>query len=323
MTSKRALLRTQRQWATAHGQKPDARGYLSSVDDNLRQPLSARALADFVDGGGAELNDRPDAPAKMKALHSSAALVVNVFDYWSELDCEPLLRALEIDAGLRVPLRFEAQLPTGLPGNPPNLDVLLELTNGASVGIESKFTEWLTPKRTNRPPFKPKYFENGAMLWTRNGMPHCQALVAGIASGTERFRVLDAAQLLKHVLGLAAHGPGRFALVYLYFDWPCPAAKAHRDELARFGDRVGTELGFRALTYQALFSRLVRCGTVDAQYLGYLEARYFPASNSAFPSCGDVRFQRDRQRYLDRDDRPPVSGPGSARAGRRSSANGC
>jgi hypothetical protein len=288
-TSKRALLRTQRRWATAHGLYPDARGYLDKVDDNLRQALSARALAAFEAGGGAELNDRPGLPAKMKALHSSAALVVNVFDYWSECDrdgdgngefaarplCEALTQALDLDAELRLPLRFEAQLPTGLPGNPPNLDVLLELTNGVSVGIESKFTEWLTAKRTNRPPFRPKYFEQGAKPWTRSGMPHCQALVRDMLSGSERFRTLDAAQLLKHALGLAAHNPGRFSLIYLYFDWPCPAAEAHRYELARFGERIGAEIGFRALTYQDFFGRLARSCAVDAGYLEYLEARYF------------------------------------------------
>ncbi len=274
----------------AHGLDPDARGYLDKVDDNLRQTLSARALAAFEAGGGAELHDRPGLPAKMKALHSSAALVVNVFDYWSECDqdgdgsgefaqrprCEALLRALHMDADLRLPLRFEAQLPTGLPGNPPNLDVLLELTSGVSVGIESKFTEWLTAKRTNRPQFRPKYFDKGAKPWTRSGMPHCQALVSEMLSGSERFRMLDAAQLLKHALGLAAHNPGRFSLIYLYFDWPCPAAQTHQDELARFGERIGAEIGFRALTYQDLFGRLAGSGAVDAGYLEYLERRYFP-----------------------------------------------
>jgi hypothetical protein len=301
-TSKRALLRTQRQWALTHGLKPDARGYLASVDDNLRQALSARALAAFEDGGGAELNDRPGAPAKMKALHSSAALVVNVFDHWSECDsdsdsegkrrghprCDSLLRALDVDAALRSALQFEARLPAGLPGNPPNLDVLLELTDGVSVGIESKFTEWLTPKRTNRPPFGPKYLDDNATPWMRSGMPRCQALVADIVSGSERFRRLDVAQLLKHALGLAAHRPGRFALFYLYFDWPGPAREAHRDELARFGERVGMELGFTALTYQDLFRRLVRSGTVDAGYLGYLRERYFPGEH-----CDGSAFRPD------------------------------
>jgi hypothetical protein len=275
VTSKRELLRAQRTWARSRGLEPDTRGYFGDVADNLFGPLSAAALAAFAAGGGAELMDRPNAPAKMKALHSSAALAVNVFDHWTMRDGAPLLEALHIDDPLRAPPRFEAKLPTGLPGNPPNLDVLLELGSGVVVGIESKFTEWLTPKRRNKELFKPKYFAGGAALWSRNGLPRCQSHVADLVSGAETYRLLDAAQLLKHALGLATHGPGRFALYYLYYDLPCPASAPHRKELMRFGDRVGAELRFHAMTYQALFRRLASGGRADAAYLAYLGSRYF------------------------------------------------
>jgi hypothetical protein len=277
MTSKRQLLRVQRSWATSRGLQPDTRGYLRELGANLLQPLSAAALAAFEEGGAAELNDRPAAPAKMKALHSSAVLAVNVFDHWTLRDGAALLQALEIDGALATPPRFEARLPTGLPGQPPNLDVLLELASGAIIGIESKFTEWLTPKRRNREPFAAKYFARGADLWTRHALPRCQALVAEVMSGAQRYRCLDAPQLLKHALGLAAQHRGRFALYYLYYDSPSPASVVHRSELTRFEERVGGELRFRAVTYQEVYRRMSELRTVDAGYLAYLGARYFTA----------------------------------------------
>lgn len=275
MTSKRALLRMQRSWAVSQGLTPDTRGYLAEVAANLFRPLSARALAAFEEGGGAELRDRPSAPAKLKALHSSAALAVNFFDYWIDRDCAPLLEALGIHGSLRAPLEIEGKLPIGLTGNPPNLDVLLELESGALIGIESKFTEWLSRKRPSRVLFKPKYFEGGVELWSRSGLPRCQSLVADLVSGKEIYRMLDVSQLLKHALGLAANSRHAFSLYYLYYDVPCPASKTHNEELRVFGGRVGDELRFVPLTYQELFRRLSASNRADGDYLSYLESRYF------------------------------------------------
>ncbi len=277
MTSKRQLVRMQRSWAKSQNLEPDIHGYVADVADNLYRPLSTSALAAFEESGSAEFHDRPRAPAKMKALHSSAVLAVNVIDEWTGRDCEPLLHALGINEPLRTPLRFEAQLPIGPARNPPNLDVLFEVKSGSLIGIESKFTEWLGRKRRGRTLFKPKYFEGGAELWRENGLPRCQSLVTDLVTGAEGYRILDAAQLLKHALGLALNSPSAFALYYLYYDVPCPASQAHRQELHAFGERVGAELRFEPLTYQELFRRLLADGRADAGYLAYLERRYFAA----------------------------------------------
>lgn len=281
MTSRRQLLRQQRSWARARNVAVNDDGYLDGIEANLRQPLSAAALAAFNEGGGSELFGRGSAPAKMRALHSSAALAVNVFDHWRPQDAAPLLRALGIDEVLASPPRFEAQFPTGLPGTPPNLDVALTLASGTVVGIESKFTEWLTPKRASRPAFKDKYFENGIERWASNGLPRCQALAADLASGAAFFRHLDAAQLLKHALGLAAQHGDRFALYYLYYDVPCPASTVHAEEVGRFDERVGGELGFKAMTYQDLYRKLADAPGVEAEYVDYLGERYFPEAEPA------------------------------------------
>lgn len=151
-STKEELLTRQRAWATNAGMAVDTRGYLPSYTANLRKPLSLAAKASFDIGSGSELRDGKTRPAKMRALHSSSALVVNVFDYWCERDTSPLMEALEVGAATEPP-HFEAQFPTGLQGVPPNLDVAICLRSGITLAIESKFCEWLTPKSLAKPSF--------------------------------------------------------------------------------------------------------------------------------------------------------------------------
>src|SRR5438309_8302770 len=113
------IIAQQRAWAASQG-LADAAGYLSTVTANLRAALSPQARQAFERGDGGELKDRASRPAKMRALHSSSALAVNVFDYWTTSDPAPLGGALDLGLEVRS-LRFEAQFPTGPDGNPPNL----------------------------------------------------------------------------------------------------------------------------------------------------------------------------------------------------------
>jgi hypothetical protein len=87
-------------------------------------------------------------------------------------------------------------------------------------------------------------------------LPHCQVLAEDIRRKREHFSYLDAPQLLKHALGLATQLGLRFDLLYLYFDWPGSESVKHQAEVARFSERVGTDLRFKSLTYQDLFLRL-------------------------------------------------------------------
>lgn len=76
LSTRSQLLEQQRRWAVSTGQTVDSRGYVTELEDNLFQPLSARAASAFAAGGGSELLSRSAAPPKMQALHSSAALAV-------------------------------------------------------------------------------------------------------------------------------------------------------------------------------------------------------------------------------------------------------
>lgn len=275
MNSKANLLERQRAWAVQRNRRVDARGYLGSIAENLFQPLSAGAQNAFSTGSGSELLDTKLRPAKMKALHSSAALAVNVFDYWADRNPDSLLRALGLQAN-PVTIEFEAQFPTGLGGNPPNLDVAFRYDSGVVVGLESKFSEWLTPKPPKKALFKPKYFPESGGLWSARGLGSCQALAAELHAGTEHFRYLDVAQLLKHALGLATRHEGKFGLNYIFYEWPGPESVAHRAEVERFQALVGNDLLFRWNSYQEIYKRLSQtAGQEHILYTTYLGERYF------------------------------------------------
>ncbi len=273
MSSKAELLQQQCNWAGSHGLKPDDRGYLSDVASNLLRPINLKTKSAFENGSGSELQDTPTRPAKMKALHSSSALAVNVFDSWVSGDKAVLQAALQIDREISS-VSFEAQFPTGLTGNPPNLDVTLELADGFVIGIESKFSEWLTPKSVNKNPFKSKYFPQGIRLWKKRGLPVCQELAEEMNSGATRFRYLDAAQLLKHALGMATQLGDQFSLYYMYLKLPGKESNIHIEEVSRFASCLGAELGFKAITYQQLLSSLQHEQGADPEYLDYLRKRY-------------------------------------------------
>ena len=264
----------QTDWARQAGLTPDTRGYLSTVAANLRKPMSPRAFAAFDKADGGELRDRGETPAKMRALHSSSALGVNVFSYWEDRpDLTPLLRAMEVVGGAGT-LEFERKLPTGAGGTPPNLDVVITTADGLMVGIESKFTEWKTPKLGPVKSLAP-YIDGDNSYWTHAGMPAADRIARAVHQGTDVYHHLDVPQLLKHSLGLArASASGKWVLRYTYFDASGPESLAHAKELARFTEHLSGEVNFRAVSYQMLVPTLASASDVDPMYLGYLQKRY-------------------------------------------------
>ena len=96
----------QRQWAKQAGHKPDAKGYVRKVEDNLWRPLHPETRKEFETGSGNELRGQGKRPAKLLALHSSAALACNVFDFWRDRDKSALAKALGLDKAIAT-LAFE------------------------------------------------------------------------------------------------------------------------------------------------------------------------------------------------------------------------
>ncbi len=268
-TEQDIIKNTQQDWAKSKGKCFDSRGYLYDVEANFWKPLSVPTRNSFGKGAGSELK------GKMRALHSSSALAANFFDYWTDRDKAILLWALGVDGDSVRALDFEATFPTGLGGTPPHLDVAITLDTDHVVAIECKFTEPLDRSTKGKGEFKPSYFPCSDDLWAQVGLPQCQRLAEELHEKHLKFEYLDAGQLLKHALGLATQLGDKFCLYYLYYDGAGDRSEAHKREIACFADRVGTEIRFKALTYQEVFHKLKVSEQVEPGYLNYLEARYF------------------------------------------------
>ena len=228
-----SVIEQQTRWARSKGFEP-RKAYLTSIGENLRQELSSGARTDFERGSGRELRDRGGRPPRMQALRSSSALSLNVFDYWRSRDPYPLQYSLHLRDRI-TRLTFEENFSTGAGGNPPNVDVLLRLEDNQYVAIESKFTEWLTPRERS---LEEKYFPPGKDLWLEQGLPRCQALANSLRDGST-FQHLDVSRLLKHALGLATK-TGLYEIYYLYFDWHARKGRPTRRRLRDSSTASGT-----------------------------------------------------------------------------------
>lgn len=197
-------------------------GYVCCPEDNL---ISSVHMANFKDdmdsGSGNELK------GKFRALHSSSALAVNVFAKWKN---NPLDLFLCGKKGFQS-LTFEKKCPTGLGGTPPNLDVFLD-NDHLLIAVESKFLEYLTPKKGL---FSASY--------TRDNLPQseeaCWYLIDRIKEQPKQH--LDAAQLIKHYIGLRNLPLARdkeIALLYLFWEpenWKdFEVFHRHRGEISDF-----------------------------------------------------------------------------------------
>ncbi len=263
-----AIIYQQRRWAAARGIQPNG-NYTKTLEENLFQPLTEASRAEFGSGAGNEMSE------KMRAFHSSSALVCNVFDYWRDRPLKTLASALGAPVDVDH-LHFEQVYPTGLRGMPPHLDVLLCAEGFKPFLIESKFTEpYSHGGQSAENAFTKSYFPNSGELWGKYGLTRCEDLAQRIYSSREHFSRLDAPQLLKHILGLAKEFGENFTLLYLWYDHASSGAAEHRAEIETFLLRLNGEIDFRAMTYQELFQRMQGNQAIDQSYIKYLKERYF------------------------------------------------
>lgn len=274
MATRASLLRQQLAWASRIGLRPDSRGYLVRYELNLFQPLSPPAQSAFTEGSGSELLPIKGRPAKMAAVHSSSALAVNVFDYWSTKPLGAIADSLHMEP-VPASFRFEVKFPTGLEGTPPNLDLAFFYPDDRIVGVESKFTEWLTPKSPRKERFKAKYFPENEFLWSQVGLPNAQRLAGALRRREQVFRYLDASQLLKHMLGLATGARGKSSLCYVFFDSSRRESSIHSTEIEQFATLIASDMPFHWCSYQDVFERLrTSLGAEHRSYMSYLTDRY-------------------------------------------------
>jgi len=212
----------QQAWARKFNVHFDNKGYVINLDDNLYQPLKGEVLEQFKAGDGNELR------CKMRALHSSSALAVNSFLPWLYNSALSFL-SLDRFHGFQN-IIFEAKLNTGASNRRANLDLLCWNDN-TYVGIESKFGEILGSKKKD---LSDKYAKPRAL----------DSLLKPIRKEIVKFEYLDAAQLVKHFLGLRnmaeeKNSKGlKFVLMYLFWEpenWRrFEEYKEHRNEIKQF-----------------------------------------------------------------------------------------
>jgi hypothetical protein len=214
--------------ATAPGVQLDSAGRVRQVSDNLLAGVDLSSIrASLEAGAGHELE------GKILSPHSSTALVVNAFAPW-------LSRAADLSLGGRRgfdSLMFEAPVevfPRTL-ATPAHLDLLARGQSGI-VAVESKLLEILSHPE---PEFTPAYdrFAKG-----RESSPWSRWIVE-LRRDPNRFKWLDAAQLVKHALALRRECAGQ-EVVLVYMFWEPRNAMAfenfreHRAEAEEFRQSV-------------------------------------------------------------------------------------
>lgn len=261
----------QRTWARTKSMQLSSTGYsCERLEDNLFQPMNSNTREEFGEGDGNELG------GKMRALNSSSVLACNFFDYWRGKNAAPLAGALGVVKARGV--CFEQKFSTGV--SEPNLDVVVFCDEKTLFAIECKYSEpFYSGKRKDF--LKEKYFPRGQKLWDENGLHRCQSVAQRLHERNLRYHHLDAAQLLKHMLGLA-NCEKNWILLYLWFNPGGPEAGCHEEEIKRFIDevshdgKVGGGGAIRAMTYQVLFKRMSKnLDDSHKEYKKYLKDRYF------------------------------------------------
>ena len=278
MKTKEDIINHLKEWAKQESIQIDKDGYVIDRDDNFYQTLNKETVRDLMGGDGNEYSENKNIRTKIFALHSSSALVCNIFDYWRIIDKIHLQKAFQFkNRGIKA-IIFEQKLSMSMQGNMPNADLFMILTDGTAVAIESKFTEWMT-KKTKKEPFSDSYFINDVTRWTDVGLPNSQNLAESLYHGDEKFDYMDAPQLLKHALGLANKHSIRSILLYLYYDLPDgnEIKELHDDEINQFSKALNDELNFKAIRYQDLMTELEKYATGYGdfkEYRKYIQKRY-------------------------------------------------
>lgn len=256
--------------------------YFKDIDDNIYKKLKAYNKEKYQNAKGHELlsaekEKETNSYSKMKSIISSSALVVNLFQYWQDnkKDILPLLKTLLPDYNYDTPsnttITFEKELQIkGINGGTPNLDVIIELENEI-IAIESKFAE---PYRSHTyKNLSTKYLTNDN-LWKE--LSETKNLATNLEN---KYSHLDAAQLIKHILGLRTDDKiskdKKITLLYLWYDIPGIEGYEHRQEIENFKEIAKADgIDFRHITYQKVIEYLKNYENEHKDYIDYLVERY-------------------------------------------------
>ena len=166
--------------------------FVYELDDNLFEPLLPEVRREYEAGDGGELSEGSN-EGNMYAVHSSSALVCNVFHHLRRIgEPEKIAQAASLPSTRIESLEFEAKCSiSDRFERAPNLDVLLRFQGQSRpklIGIESKFSE---PFGWEHSGLKAKYLEQ-ASLW--EGLPNLHQLAKEISPDDTRYHYLHAAR---------------------------------------------------------------------------------------------------------------------------------
>jgi hypothetical protein len=233
----------------------DVKGYIKSMrpEDNLCKTLDNwdQIKDEIGKGQGSELTVDKNGRMKFCALHSSSALCVNNFAMFKQnLKDMSFLKNSNFTEAV-----FEKKLSTGI--STPNLDFYLENAK-TIIGIESKFTEYLTPNIEHTKENLCKYF----MREELNFLPRLfDSVILNYINSSDKM-YLNVAQLLKHSIGLLKNkGEKEAILVYIYWkprNWNPNGGyqiiyEQHNYEIQDFAKKISKYLTFKYLSYSELW----------------------------------------------------------------------
>ena len=286
--------------------------YTKTYNENLFEPLDEKIENLFKNADGGELNGEE---CKMAAVYSSSAICVNVFQYFYLLqkegkkeEAKKILYALEVAEDPKIEIKdenilFEQKLHIS-DISTPNIDVIIKTTNNKVFAIESKFREpyYYTPSNY----IQEKYYKTNE-IWNKlknikknideleEGYIEIEKDIMDQKTDIEKkeicvkkifphFKRLNAAQLIKHLLGLFNDNQNNdkiikdnIRLVYLYYDVPGNIGEEHRKEIKEFSEVIKKDnIKFTPISYQELIFNLNNLLTDDnhKEYLNYINSRY-------------------------------------------------
>ena len=251
--------------------------YTLSLQANLfGGKLHPQVRTAFEAGRGGELRGKI---CSMQALHSSAAMTVNLFQHWVvSQQFQTLAEILDVPSKGIESVEFERKYPVCDNGetfglkDPPHLDLGIDYNNGERVGVECKLSE--PYGRLDHPLLRTSYLD---LVDAWNEIPACRALAKELVTGDADFKRLDAAQLLRHILGMKfGKTTKKVRLIYLYFDTIGEDAAEHRAEIRRFQGLLARDpIRFVPMTVQELILRAVgNCRIEHPAYVDYIAERY-------------------------------------------------
>ncbi len=250
--------------------------YTRCVEDNLFEPLSPANDRAFREGDGSEL---AGTPAKMQAVHSSAALAVNIFQFWDSVNESHVIahacRFCKKSTKISRNIAFEVKYPIYDSFHyAPNVDVVIENLPDSQYqvyAIESKFSEAYSGYSHSG--MKTKYLDLD--VWGE--LPHLHELALSISPHDDRFQHLHAAQLIKHILGLKrAYAQDGFRLLYLWYDALGSEGARHQEEIQQFLETANADgIAVHELSYQKLIAWLAEhYRATHRHYIEYITDRY-------------------------------------------------